>query len=172
MRVQGKIKSWKDDKGFGFISPNGGGSDVFLHISAFRNKHRRPAVNNIVTYELIFDDKKRPKAINVLFAGESLQKEGKSSDLITALVSLVILLVVGYIIYERVTHPGSTIQATIYKSIFERSALNNNSFQCRGKHHCSEMTSCAEAFFYQEHCGGTEMDGDHDGIPCEQQWCN
>ncbi|NOS94018.1 MAG: hypothetical protein HOP30_19035 [Cyclobacteriaceae bacterium] len=34
------------------------------------------------------------------------------------------------------------------------------------------MTSCKEAMFYQENCSGTRMDGDNDGIPCEQQWCN
>ena len=28
-RHQGKITSWKDDQGFGFIAPNGGGPAVF-----------------------------------------------------------------------------------------------------------------------------------------------
>ena len=45
-------------------------------------------------------------------------------------------------------------------------------FQCQGKTRCSEMTSCAEAKFYINNCPGTQMDGDHDGIPCESQWCN
>jgi hypothetical protein len=25
--------------------------------------------------------------------------------------------------------------------------------------------------FYLKHCPGVEIDGDHDGIPCEQQLC-
>ena len=29
----GKLKKWQGDRGFGFIQPNGGGADVFLHIS-------------------------------------------------------------------------------------------------------------------------------------------
>ena len=35
MRVKGKITKWNDDKGFGFIKPNAGGNQTFLHISAF-----------------------------------------------------------------------------------------------------------------------------------------
>jgi hypothetical protein len=43
--------------------------------------------------------------------------------------------------------------------------------RCDGRIHCSQMTSCAEAHFFLANCPGTEMDGDHDGIPCERQWC-
>jgi hypothetical protein len=38
---------------------------------------------------------------------------------------------------------------------------------CGTKRTCSELTSCAEARFQLEHCGRTELDGDHDGIPCD-----
>jgi excalibur calcium-binding domain-containing protein len=44
-------------------------------------------------------------------------------------------------------------------------------FNCDGRTYCSEMTSCAEASFFLQHCPGVKMDGNHDGIPCEQQWC-
>jgi hypothetical protein len=33
------------------------------------------------------------------------------------------------------------------------------------------MSSCEEAKFFLLNCPGTKMDGDGDGIPCEQQWC-
>jgi hypothetical protein len=33
------------------------------------------------------------------------------------------------------------------------------------------MSSCEEAQFYQDNCSGTQMDGDGDGVPCEDQWC-
>lgn len=42
---------------------------------------------------------------------------------------------------------------------------------CDGRTHCSQMTSCSEATHFLRHCPGTQMDGDGDGIPCEQQWC-
>ncbi|MXV33197.1 MULTISPECIES: excalibur calcium-binding domain-containing protein [unclassified Xanthomonas] len=44
-------------------------------------------------------------------------------------------------------------------------------FQCDGRTHCAQMTSCAEAVYFLQHCPGVEMDGNHDGVPCEQQWC-
>lgn len=45
------------------------------------------------------------------------------------------------------------------------------SYQCDGRTRCSQMSSCGEATFFINHCPNTEMDGDHDGIPCESQWC-
>ncbi|MEW6764473.1 MAG: excalibur calcium-binding domain-containing protein [Pseudomonadota bacterium] len=44
-------------------------------------------------------------------------------------------------------------------------------FQCDGRTHCSQMTSCEEATFFLKNCPSTRMDGDNDGLPCEQQWC-
>lgn len=43
---------------------------------------------------------------------------------------------------------------------------------CDGRRHCSQMTSCAEAQFFLANCPETQMDGDHDGVPCESQWCH
>lgn len=40
-------------------------------------------------------------------------------------------------------------------------------FRCGSKHYCKEMTNCAEAKFYLDVCGGSRLDGDGDGIPCE-----
>lgn len=70
MRYQGRITSWKDDKGFGFITPNGGGERVFVHISSFSNRKRRPEANEVVTYELKVDAKGRIQANTVAFIGE------------------------------------------------------------------------------------------------------
>lgn len=70
MRYQGRITTWKDDKGFGFITPNGGGEEVFVHISSFSNRQRRPEGNELVTYELKVDGKGRAQASIVALVGE------------------------------------------------------------------------------------------------------
>lgn len=45
-------------------------------------------------------------------------------------------------------------------------------YVCDGRQHCSQMRSCEEATWFIQHCPDTKMDGEGDGIPCEQQWCN
>ena len=35
MRLDGTIKSWNDERGFGFIEPTQGGPEIFVHIKAF-----------------------------------------------------------------------------------------------------------------------------------------
>lgn len=73
-RYQGTITSWKDEQGFGFISPNGGGPSVFVHIKSFGNRGARPALNDIVTYELGVNDKGQPRAGNVAFVGDRAER--------------------------------------------------------------------------------------------------
>ena len=47
----------------------------------------------------------------------------------------------------------------------------SSSFSCDGRKHCSQMKSCSEAKYFLANCPGVKMDGDKDGIPCEEQWC-
>jgi hypothetical protein len=94
--------------------------------------------------------------------------------MVRALTILVVLVAVCYVGFVRLTHRNSTVSASAYKILFERDALRSHpEFQCRPeKNSCSKMTSCAEAFYHLEKCSVPNMDGDRDGIPCEQQWCN
>ncbi|MBW4459395.1 MAG: cold shock domain-containing protein [Nodosilinea sp. WJT8-NPBG4] len=50
---RGQLTSWKDDRGFGFIKPEGGGKEVFLHISALPRDCRRPQVGDTILYEKV-----------------------------------------------------------------------------------------------------------------------
>ncbi|AMM26755.1 calcium-binding protein [Variovorax sp. PAMC 28711] len=50
-------------------------------------------------------------------------------------------------------------------------AVGPASFNCDGRKYCSQMKSCAEAKYFLAHCPAVKMDGDGNGIPCEQQWC-
>jgi len=47
----------------------------------------------------------------------------------------------------------------------------SGAFRCDARQQCSQMTSCLEAKYFLAHCPGVKMDGDGNGIPCEQQWC-
>ena len=78
MRYQGRITTWKDDKGFGFITPNNGGTQVFVHIKSFSNRQRRPIGNEIVTYELKTNSKGRAQAEAVAFVGEQAAPSSSS----------------------------------------------------------------------------------------------
>ena len=70
MRYQGKIANWKDDQGFGFVVPNGRKERAFVHIKAFASRSRRPADGDLITYELIMDEKGRFRADQIRFAGD------------------------------------------------------------------------------------------------------
>ena len=65
MRYKGRIKFWNDEKGFGFIEPEDGSRDVFLHIKEFDLRDKRPKDDEIVTYEISGERKGRPYAGDV-----------------------------------------------------------------------------------------------------------
>ncbi len=49
---KGKLTTWKDDRGFGFIKPDDGSKEVFLHISELKGASRRPKEGDTILYEL------------------------------------------------------------------------------------------------------------------------
>ena len=70
MRYAGRIREWNDDKGYGFVAPNGGGAEAFVHIKAFAPGSRRPVVGDVISYTLGSDAQGRPRATDARFAGE------------------------------------------------------------------------------------------------------
>ncbi len=55
----GKVKWFNDQKGYGFIQPDEGGKDVFVHISAVqRSGLATLAENQAVEYELHTDERR------------------------------------------------------------------------------------------------------------------
>ncbi len=62
MRLQGTITTWKDDQVYGFITPDNGGPQVFVHIKAFLDAKVRPILNDRVAFELTTDERGRPQA--------------------------------------------------------------------------------------------------------------
>ena len=75
MRSKGKLTTWNDEKGFGFLTPMTGGERILIHISAFRNPSRRPSLNQIVTYKPSTDKKGRACAVEATLSGDRLKKK-------------------------------------------------------------------------------------------------
>jgi uncharacterized membrane protein YsdA (DUF1294 family)/cold shock CspA family protein len=98
MRFKGKISEWNDDRGFGFIAPAEGGSRVFCHIKAFTERSGRPEIGKIVTYDLAKDDRGRPRASQIRYAGAARPSPVASpplrSSLTQAIVGASVFLVV------------------------------------------------------------------------------
>jgi len=65
MRLEGRLKSWNDERGFGFIANSQGGKDVFVHISAFPPGGGRPVVNERLSFELEVEGNGRLRAYEV-----------------------------------------------------------------------------------------------------------
>jgi uncharacterized membrane protein YsdA (DUF1294 family)/cold shock CspA family protein len=65
MAEKGTIKTWNDNRGFGFITPDSGGEQIFVHIKDFSKYYKRPKINLEVTYTVSKDNRGRKRAINV-----------------------------------------------------------------------------------------------------------
>ena len=62
----GTVKFFNPDKGFGFIAPEGGGNDAFVHISAVEKAGMRTLdKEQRVSYELEQDQRGKTSAVNL-----------------------------------------------------------------------------------------------------------
>ena len=67
--ASGTVKWFNSTKGFGFIQPENGNRDVFLHVSALeRAGLQAPADGQKVTYDLEAGRDGRESAVNIKFA--------------------------------------------------------------------------------------------------------
>ena len=63
--ANGTVKWFNESKGFGFITQDDGGADVFAHYSEIKGDgFKTLAEGDVVTYEVVEGDK-GPKAINI-----------------------------------------------------------------------------------------------------------
>lgn len=77
MRHAGRITEWHDEKGYGFVTPNGGGDRAFVHIKAMGAIHRRPTTGTLISYKPMRDGKGRLNATEVRFAGSRVRSAAR-----------------------------------------------------------------------------------------------
>ncbi len=98
---KGVLKTWKDDRGFGFIQPDDGDKDIFIHISALKGMARRPVRGDVLHYEVGTDAGGKFKAINAHIEGvEYIEPTGRLAKkwlwIIAAALGLVSAAVAAY----------------------------------------------------------------------------
>lgn len=103
--MKGVLKTWKEDRGFGFITPDNGGRDVFIHITALGEIDRRPLPGDTIHYQVARDRNGKFRAINaqidgVLTNNQATKSASKDKSALKWLLAAAgVLAIVGAIIY-------------------------------------------------------------------------
>lgn len=196
MRYEGRLAKWNAERGFGFIASADSGEDVFVHISAFPRNGREPAVDEWLSFEVEPDGKGKKRAVRVRRRGSEtvarapssrrapvrLSRTPKAASPAGKLVVVALLAAMGWAGDSRLTarlnvHGAAGTAPPIHAPVSSGWLPGSSKlpvppdFRCDGRQYCSQMTSCREATLFLQNCPGTKMDGNHDGVPCEQQWC-
>lgn len=179
MRSHGTLVKWNDERGFGFISMGASGEEIFVHVSAFPRDGQRPSIGELVSFDVVSGADGKRKAAKVQRPGARGPSRNRDRaakpggiNLIGALASLAILLAVAGWAYSRWAAPNEVAAKPLAGTPLALPVAVGEKFTCDGRTMCSQMRSCAEAEFFHRNCPGTRMDGNNDGEPCEQQWCN
>lgn len=77
----GTVKFFNDSKGYGFIAPDGGGTDAFVHISAVENSGMRTLrEHQRVSYDLQQDRRGKMAAVNLKPAEDATVGEPQAAS--------------------------------------------------------------------------------------------
>lgn len=66
MRFEGTLRTWNEDRGFGFIEPDQGEDQLFVHIKSMVNREGRPQVNQRFSFEVELGPQGKKRATKVL----------------------------------------------------------------------------------------------------------
>jgi cold shock CspA family protein len=184
-RYEGKLKKWNAERGFGFITATDGGQDIFIHITAFARDGRQPLDGEPLTFEVEPDRNGKRSAVRVRRPGDppreaaaqrpvqhSMSRSNSSTGFFGKLLSGLLvcaLLWFGYSQYSARAARFGSVLPTPPASLSPAKLPVPSDFKCDGRSMCSQMTSCREATLFLQNCPGVQMDGNGDGVPCEQQ---
>jgi CspA family cold shock protein len=77
----GTVKFFNESKGYGFIAPETGGSDAFVHITAVEQSGMRTLrENQRVSYDLQEDRRGKMAAVNLKSADDAAAGAGDAND--------------------------------------------------------------------------------------------
>lgn len=179
MRTHGTLVKWNDERGFGFVVVASGTEEVFAHISSFPRDGQRPQVGELVSFEIQAGPDGKRKAVKIQRPGASRPGRARPAEgtprwleALGTLASIAFLLALAALVYSRFAPPATVTQQALPPVPLAQPLAAGASFTCDGRTHCSQMRSCAEAEYFLENCPAAQMDGNNDGEPCEEQWCN
>ncbi|GAA78978.1 cold shock domain-containing protein [Pseudoalteromonas sp. BSi20495] len=193
---KGLLKTWKTDKGFGFIKSDTLEHDTFIHISALKHMSRKPKVGDTIYFEVATQPDGKTKAINCRIEGVAelkapyqkhnqqphrIAKSNFASSFLGKVASISIIAVLGFVAVNKYNHYKTNEQFNNHTPVITNADLatfdekypkvvipkNTQNFTCDGRQYCTEMRSREEAVFFINNCPNTKMDGDGDGKPCE-----
>lgn len=70
---KGQLKSWKENKGFGFIESSELNQDTFIHISSLKSMSRKPKVGDFIYFDIEKQATGKTKAINCRIEGVAVK---------------------------------------------------------------------------------------------------
>jgi uncharacterized membrane protein YsdA (DUF1294 family)/cold shock CspA family protein len=78
---KGTLVLWNDDRGFGFVRPDHGGEDFFIHITAFRKgTTRRPEIGDHVHYQIAQEVRAKKRIAYAVLEGVPVQQFNQASQ--------------------------------------------------------------------------------------------
>lgn len=91
VKKSGRIAVWHEAKGFGFIAPEAGGRQVFIHASSLPSHRRHLQVGEAVRYIVVTDAQGRERAAQVeLLEDNALLETLKAGPVLASLFALVV----------------------------------------------------------------------------------